>query len=94
MGLFQTIEGLKMPQTISSSFWALAACIILAHLTTSRILSWYRLRHISGPRFAAWTDLWLIIKTWQGNMFADLGEVCEQHGIDDTFLPQRYEPSH
>lgn len=61
-------------------FWGLVACLFSVHVAISRVRSWYRLRHIKGPGFAAWTGLWLINKTRQGSLFEELGDVCKQYG--------------
>ncbi|KAH8680403.1 benzoate 4-monooxygenase cytochrome P450 [Ilyonectria robusta] len=69
------------------AFWVLVACLFSVHIAISRVRSWYRLRHIKGPRFAAWTDLWLINKTRQGSLFEELGDVCKQYGSIARIAP-------
>ncbi|KAI5456019.1 benzoate 4-monooxygenase cytochrome P450 [Mariannaea sp. PMI_226] len=73
--------GISFSATAAASAASAAiALVLVGHVFVSRVLSWHRLRHIQGPRIAAWTDLWLIAKTWQGKTFHELGDVCQKYG--------------
>ena len=71
-----------------STFWGLATSLLSAYFLLRRILAWRRLRHIPGPQAAGWTNLWLIHKTWQAQVFKGLGKVCEQFGECLLYLPR------
>lgn len=66
---------------ISTTTLFLAAVVALTGYTiVPSVIAWYRLRHIPGPKIAAWTNLWLINKLWRGNSFNDMSNVCTQYG--------------
>lgn len=52
----------------------------IAYLILQRIRAWYRLRHIKGPFWAAFSDFWIIRNTGGGRMYLELAEVCDQYG--------------
>lgn len=45
-----------------------------------RARSWLRLRHIPGPPFAGFSELWLLQKTLGGRCHLDTAEACEKYG--------------
>jgi hypothetical protein len=55
-----------------------ALLIIIAILL--RIRTWLRLRHIPGPPFAAFSELWLLQKTLAGRCHLHTAEACEKYG--------------
>jgi hypothetical protein len=52
----------------------------IVYTAVQRIRGWYRLRHIKGPVWAAFTDFWLIKSTWSGRMYLELARVCDKYG--------------
>ncbi|KAK0644233.1 benzoate 4-monooxygenase cytochrome P450 [Cercophora newfieldiana] len=58
--------------------WAFA--LFVAYTIGQQIRAYYRLRHIKGSWHTAWTDLWLIRKTWRGETFKELHSLCNKYG--------------
>jgi hypothetical protein len=52
----------------------------ITYLIIQRIRAWYRLQHIKGPFWAAFSDIWIIRNTGGGRMYLELAEVCDQYG--------------
>lgn len=42
--------------------------------------SWARLSHIPGPRFAQFTNLWILKHAWNGRLAPCLTEAGEEYG--------------
>ncbi|GAB1319797.1 hypothetical protein MFIFM68171_10007 [Madurella fahalii] len=51
-----------------------------AYLLAMRVWGRYRLRHIKGPLWAGWTDLWLIYTTARCEIFEGYAELYEKYG--------------
>ncbi|KXX81590.1 Pisatin demethylase [Madurella mycetomatis] len=68
------LDGLTAPMLV---FLAGATA---AYLLTTRVWAWYRLRHIKGPLWAGWTDLWLIYTTARCEMLESCAKLCQQYG--------------
>jgi len=70
--------------------WSTLICsiILLSIISTLAqiLIAWNRLRHIKGPPFAAFSDLWLARHVPGGRMHLDLVEVCEKYGTHPSFL--------
>ncbi|KAG7108138.1 Cytochrome monooxygenase ABA1 like protein [Verticillium longisporum] len=49
---------------------------LLAHVYRA----WYRLRHIPGPRWAAFSKWWMLRNTLSGKMHLALKRACDEHG--------------
>ena len=62
------------------SLWVTIACLAAAYWGFHRLLAWRHLSHVPGPASAAWSDLWLIRRTWSGDLFHELGEVSARYG--------------
>jgi hypothetical protein len=61
--------------------WASAiAVLFLVIIATSWSRSYFRLQHIPGPPFAAFSKLWQVQKTIGGRFHLDTVEVCEKYG--------------
>ncbi|EDN09223.1 predicted protein [Histoplasma mississippiense (nom. inval.)] len=58
----------------------LVSSLAVAYLVVRRLQTWYRLRHIPGPRWCGWTDIWILWRAWTGSLYEDLGDLCQQHG--------------
>lgn len=58
----------------------ISLCITGLYLVQS-FRSWYRLRHFKGPRFAAFSRLWLARHVAGGTMHLDFQEVNEKYGM-------------
>lgn len=61
--------------TLSTIFF-----VILTYFVLQRVRVWYRLRHIKGPFWAAFTDFWLISSQWSGRNYLELAKVCDKYG--------------
>ncbi|PKS11176.1 hypothetical protein jhhlp_002937 [Lomentospora prolificans] len=62
---------------------AVLGLLVLGSITSSvtrRIYAWYRLRHIKGPFWAAFSRWWLVRHVSGGTMHTDLYEVNEKYG--------------
>ncbi|KAK0648117.1 cytochrome P450 family protein [Cercophora newfieldiana] len=59
-----------------------AACIAAytLYFLANRFVAWKRLRHISGPAEAAWSQSWLVRHQLGGDMCFDLEAVCNKYG--------------
>ncbi|KAK4446192.1 cytochrome P450 family protein [Podospora aff. communis PSN243] len=60
----------------------LSACVAVYVLysVANRLVAWRRLRHISGPVEAAWSQSWLVRHQFGGDMCFDLDAVCNKYG--------------
>ncbi|KAK2751927.1 hypothetical protein FQN55_008669 [Onygenales sp. PD_40] len=58
----------------------LAVLAAAVYLAVRRVHAWSRLRHIPGPAWAGWSNIWVIWRAWRGSLYEDLGRLCEQHG--------------
>ncbi|KKZ65566.1 hypothetical protein EMCG_08591 [[Emmonsia] crescens] len=58
----------------------LVSALTVAYLVVRRVHNWHRLRHIPGPRWCGWTDIWILRRAWSGSLYEDLGKLCQQHG--------------
>ncbi|WYZ43292.1 hypothetical protein EsH8_VI_000991 [Colletotrichum jinshuiense] len=56
------------------------ALLLTAHLLISRFRDHARLRHIPGPSWAAWTDIWLIRNQLSGRLNFTLQDLNNKHG--------------
>jgi len=43
-------------------------------------LSWYRLRHFSGPLLASLSKLWIVKCCLKQNLHTELKRLCDEHG--------------
>lgn len=59
--------------------WGLFAMLIGVAIV-ARIRTWLRLRHIPGPPFAGFSELWLLRKTLAGRCHLDTAEACSKYG--------------
>jgi hypothetical protein len=60
------------------------------YLLVSSVLQYWRLRHIPGPRLAAWTDLWLMRKLNGQEKFYDVRKRLHQkYGAVQRYGPNR-----
>jgi hypothetical protein len=61
---------------------ALAAIVTVAvvWLVVSAVVSYRRLRHISGPWLAGISQLWLFNVTFRGDLYLAMEEVLEKYG--------------
>ncbi|UNI16466.1 hypothetical protein JDV02_002898 [Purpureocillium takamizusanense] len=61
--------------------WLLVAFSALGALFVAQsVSSFLRLRHISGPRWAAWTNLWMVVNQLSGRMHLVLHDLIKTHG--------------
>jgi hypothetical protein len=82
-GLTQSLRRLAA-RLASRPIWTVLASATTGYLVITRAWAWYRLRHIKGPFWASWTDLWLIRKTLRCELFDSVGQLCEEHGTFPT----------
>ena len=61
----------------------LLGTIVLLFLTTWSVRSYLRLRHIPGPRWAAFSKWWMLRNTVSGDMHMALKEVCDKYGTSE-----------
>lgn len=54
--------------------------LVAAFLVTQRAWAWYRLRHVKGPFWAAFGDLWMLRRILAGTLYEDLDDVCNEYG--------------
>ena len=54
--------------------------LVTAFLLGHRAWAWWRLRHIRGPLFAGFSDLWMLRRVLAGTLYEDLGDVCNEYG--------------
>jgi hypothetical protein len=67
---------------LSLTGWVFSGVITtVAYLLVSRIYALYRLRHIRGPFWTAFSKIWMIRKTIGGNMHLELSGVCDQYSM-------------
>ncbi|CAK7568169.1 MAG: hypothetical protein SEPTF4163_006152 [Sporothrix epigloea] len=59
---------------------AVAVIAAIAYSIFSRIASYRRLAHIPGPKWAAWTDLWLVRSQLSGRLTFKLRDVNKRYG--------------
>ncbi|EEH40562.2 benzoate 4-monooxygenase cytochrome P450 [Paracoccidioides lutzii Pb01] len=58
----------------------LVSALAIGYLVVQRVHNWHRLRHITGPRSCAWTDIWMLRRSWSGSLYEDLGKLHQEHG--------------
>ncbi|ODH13788.1 hypothetical protein ACO22_06903 [Paracoccidioides brasiliensis] len=58
----------------------LVSALVIGYLIVQRVDKWHRLRHITGPRWCAWTDIWMLRRSWSGSLYEDLGKLHQEHG--------------
>ncbi|PGH11502.1 hypothetical protein AJ79_04877 [Helicocarpus griseus UAMH5409] len=58
----------------------LVSALAGAYLAVQRVYSWNRLRHIPGPPWCGWSDIWMLRRAWSGSMYKDLGKLHQQYG--------------
>lgn len=63
--------------------WAFFAMLICVAVLL-RTRTWLRLRHIPGPPFAGFSELWLLRKTLGGRCHLDTSEACKKYGARST----------
>jgi hypothetical protein len=59
--------------------WGVFA-ILIGIAIVVRTRTWLRLRHIPGPPFAGFSELWLLQKTLGGRCHLDTAEACIKYG--------------
>lgn len=62
------------------SYTALALLTLVGLLLAHRVWAFLRLWHIRGPRWAAWSDLWLIRSQLSGRMNFILADANTEYG--------------
>lgn len=62
------------------SFVTVGAVLLVTVLLAERIRNRFRLRHIPGPFWAGWTDLWLIRRQLGGELNFKLYDVNKKYG--------------
>jgi hypothetical protein len=72
----------------SREIWTLLA-ILIGYAFISRLLTWFRLRHIPGPPFAGISKAWLLRKAIGGRFHLDTAEVCEKYGSGLLLLARK-----
>ncbi|KAK9418173.1 putative BcABA1, cytochrome P450 monooxygenase [Seiridium unicorne] len=75
--VIMALKGLDMP--LDQLWVVLPVAAILYYLTTT-FISWYRLRHIPGPRLAAFSYLWLARTAMSGKQWWVYRDMCQQYG--------------
>ncbi len=65
--------------TLSSWPYVILAGIV-TYYTISIVQSYWRLRHIPGPKLAAISNLWWIRAAVSGTGHLALADVCDKHG--------------
>lgn len=71
------ITRMGSPET---SLTLLLATLLFLYWSTINFLSWRRLRHIPGPRWAALSKWWMLRNTLGGHMHLATKEACKQYG--------------
>ncbi|CAK7271321.1 hypothetical protein SEPCBS119000_004540 [Sporothrix epigloea] len=59
---------------------AVAAALAIVYSISTSIASYRRLAHIPGPRWAAWTDFWLVRHCLSGQLVYRMRDVNSQYG--------------
>ena len=62
------------------ALWATVLGLIVTYIAIHKFLVWRRLRHIPGPFWCGWFDIWMLRRAFRGTMYDDLGQLCEQYG--------------
>lgn len=65
--------------------YILLLILILDYVATT-MKQYYRLRHIPGPRVAAFSSLWIALGETGGRMYQDLYKVTERYGTPSPNL--------
>ena len=82
--MFEATELAKMATLLLQNWRTTLGVVSVALVASSvarRIGAWYRLRHIKGPFWAAFSRWWLVRHVPGGNMHTDLLEVTERYGM-------------
>lgn len=58
----------------------LGICLALSYFITTRVVESRRLRHIPGPRWTAWTNMWLMNRQLGGRVARELAEMHKTYG--------------
>ena len=65
---------------MEAPLWTLGLAAFAVVWAASRCSAWYRLRHIPGPFWAGWGNLWLWRHQLGGRLCEDLEDVCNKYG--------------
>jgi hypothetical protein len=68
-----------------------ASCVLvtaLLYLIITTVISYRRLSHIPGPRFAAFSKLWFIWLTAQGDQYKTTTKLLHKYG--EFTIPRRH----
>ncbi|KIW34406.1 uncharacterized protein PV07_01184 [Cladophialophora immunda] len=60
--------------------WLIALAVISVSVLTSKFLAWKRLRHIPGPFWCGWSDLWMLRRAFRGSLYMDLDDLRHKYG--------------
>lgn len=74
----------------TSLFWGATAVIFIAIYSIQRYVTYQRLSHFKGPRWAAWTELWLAKVTWTSQVHTVMREVNDRYGKSSDLSLWRY----
>lgn len=72
-------QELKM-QYSATTVASVAAVLWTAYLVICRVRDYARMRHIPGPFWAHWTDLWLMRAQFSGKLSFILQDLNKKHG--------------
>jgi hypothetical protein len=56
------------------------AVLLLGTFVFRTVLAWFKLRHVSGPTLASFSNLWNLQKSLSGNLCIEHGHACEEYG--------------
>ncbi|KAF4980148.1 hypothetical protein FZEAL_3767 [Fusarium zealandicum] len=69
-----------MGKLSSPGFYLGVVVILAATLVARQFQRWHRLRHIPGPRFAAWSSWWQLRGALSGRYHQHLKDAADEHG--------------
>jgi hypothetical protein len=67
---------------------ALVGAFSFAYLIFNAVRSYQRLKHIPGPRLAAWTELWLFKAALCGNFQLNTEQLFRRYGLSTLVVVQ------
>jgi len=66
--------------TLVTEYCFFVTALVALVVVVQSFLSWFRLRHFSGPPFASLSKLWIVKRTLKQNLHTELKRVCDEYG--------------
>ncbi|KIY04076.1 uncharacterized protein Z520_00768 [Fonsecaea multimorphosa CBS 102226] len=73
-----SIDDWKMSTKVIPYAPTSALLVVVVWLVVSTLRTYLQLRHVPGPFLARFTNLWLAVKMWRGESFADIAPVLDE----------------